>query len=199
MHMAIGAIVNAAWDLASRRAGLPLWKFLARMSPEQIVDLVDFRYLSDALTPARALEILQAAEPGKAARIAALEASGIPGYTTTPGWLGYPRDKVVRLAKEAVADGFTQIKLKVGRDVDDDRMRLAAAREAVGPDVKIAVDANQIWDVDEAIAWVGRLAEFDLAWIEEPTSPDDILGHAAIRRGLEAGSGSRPASTPRTG
>lgn len=184
MHMAIGAIVNAAWDLASQRAGLPLWKFLAQMTPEQIADLVDFRYLSDALTREQALQILRTAEPGKAARIAALEHIGVPAYTTTPGWLGYPPEKVVRLAKEAVEDGFTQIKLKVGRDVTDDRMRLAAARDAVGPDIKIAVDANQIWDVDQAIEWVGRLAEFDLAWIEEPTSPDDILGHAAIRRGL---------------
>jgi L-fuconate dehydratase len=184
MHMAIGAIVNAAWDLASRRAGLPLWKFLARMTPEQIADLVDFRYLSDVLTRDQALDILRRAEPGKNDRIAELERTGVPGYTTTPGWLGYPPEKVVRLAKEAVADGFTQIKLKVGRDVADDRMRLAAARDAVGPDVKIAVDANQIWDVGQAIDWVGELAEFDLAWIEEPTSPDDILGHAAIRRGL---------------
>jgi len=185
MHMAIGAVVNAAWDLASRRAGKPLWRYLADMSPQQLVDLVDFRYLSDALTPAEALELLQRAEPGRADRIAALEATGVPAYTTTPGWLGYPREKVVRLAKEAVADGFTQIKLKVGRELADDKLRLQAAREAVGPDVAVAIDANQIWDVGQAIDWVRELAEFDLAWVEEPTSPDDVLGHAAIRRALD--------------
>jgi L-fuconate dehydratase len=184
MHMAIGAVVNAAWDLAARRAGQPLWRFLAAMTPEQLVELVDFRYLSDALTRDQALELLRRAEPGRAERIAALEADGIPAYTTTPGWLGYPREKVVRLAKEAVADGFTQIKLKVGRDLADDQLRLAAAREAVGPDVAVAIDANQIWDVSQAIEWVQALAEFDLAWVEEPTNPDDVLAHAAIARGV---------------
>jgi L-fuconate dehydratase len=186
MHMAIGAVVNAAWDLAAQRAGLPLWELLASMTPQQLVDCVDFRYLTDVLTPDQALAILEEGQDGKADRIARLKTpgGGIPAYTTTPGWLGYPIEKVVRLAKEAVEDGYTQIKLKVGNDLDDDRSRLRAAREAVGPGVRIAIDANQKWDVDEAIAWVKSLAEFDLAWIEEPTSPDDVLGHAAIRRGL---------------
>jgi L-fuconate dehydratase len=184
MHMAIGAVVNALWDLKAKRAGLPLWQLLSRMSPEQLVELVDFRYLSDAITPADALEIFRAAEPGRAEREAALLARGYPAYTTTPGWLGYSDEKLVRLAKEAVADGFAQIKLKVGADLDDDIRRMRLAREAVGPDIRIAIDANQRWDVADAIEWVNALAPFDVAWIEEPTNPDDILGHAAIARGV---------------
>lgn len=184
MHMAIGAVVNALWDLKAKRAGLPLWQLLSRMSPEELVGLVDFRYLSDALTPEEALQILRAAEPGRAEREQRLVAEGYPGYTTTPGWLGYSDEKLVRLAREAVADGYAQIKLKVGADVDDDVRRLRLARETVGPDIRIAVDANQRWDVAEAIEWVKRLAPFDIAWVEEPTSPDDILGHAAIGRGI---------------
>jgi len=184
MHMAIGAVINALWDLKAKRAGLPLWQLLAGMTPEELVDLVDFRYLSDALTREEALEILCAAEPGRAERTAALMAGGYPGYTTTPGWLGYSDEKLTRLAREAVAAGFKQIKLKVGADLADDVRRLRAARAAVGPDIKIAVDANQRWDVAEAIEWMKHLAPFDIAWIEEPTSPDDILGHAAIARGV---------------
>ncbi|WP_327174861.1 fuconate dehydratase [Streptomyces sp. NBC_01335] len=182
-HMAAGAVVNAAWDLAAKAAGLPVWQFLATMTPEELVSLVDFRYLTDALTPEDALEILRAAEPGRAERTAQLLAQGYPAYTTSPGWLGYDDDKLVRLAKEAVADGFTQIKLKVGGDRDDDVRRLKLAREAVGPDVRIAVDANQRWDVAEAVEWMSALAPYDPHWIEEPTSPDDILAHAAIRAG----------------
>ena len=184
MHMAIGAVVNALWDLKAKRAGLPLWQLLARMTPEQIVALVDFRYLTDALAPEEALALLRAAEPGRAAREAELLENGYPAYTTTPGWLGYSDEKLVRLAKEAVADGFTMIKLKVGADVDDDIRRMRLAREAVGPDIRIGTDANQRWGVAEAIEWMSRLAEFDVAWIEEPTSPDDILAHAAIARGV---------------
>lgn len=184
MHMAIGAVVNAMWDLKAKRAGLPLWQLLARMTPEEIVDLVDFRYLSDALTREDALRILRAAEPGRGEREARLLAGGYPAYTTTPGWLGYSDEKLVRLCREAVADGFGMIKLKVGGNVEDDVRRMRLAREAVGSGIRIAVDANQRWDVDEAIAWMGRLAEFDVAWIEEPTSPDDVLGHAAIARGI---------------
>lgn len=184
MHMAIGAVVNALWDLKSKRAGLPLWQLLATMSPEELVDLVDFRYLTDALTREEALEILNAAQPGREERTAQLLAEGYPGYTTTPGWLGYSDEKLTRLANEAVVDGFKQIKLKVGADLADDVRRLRTARAAVGPDIKIAVDANQRWDVAEAIEWMKHLAPFDIAWIEEPTSPDDILGHAAIARGV---------------
>ena len=184
MHMGIGAVVNALWDLKAKRAGLPLWELLAGLSPEQLVALVDFRYLTDALTPQEALDLLRLAEPGRAERRAALVERGYPAYTTTPGWLGYSDDKLVRLSREAVAEGFGQIKLKVGADVDDDVRRLRLAREAVGPGVRIAVDANQRWDVGEAIEWMRALERYDLAWIEEPTNPDDVLGHAAIARGV---------------
>ncbi|WP_328899391.1 fuconate dehydratase [Streptomyces sp. NBC_00441] len=183
MHMAAGAVVNAAWDLAAKLAGRPVWEFLAGMTPEELVSLVDFRYLTDALTPDEALAILRAAEPGRAERAARLRADGYPAYTTSPGWLGYSDDKLVRLAKQAVADGFTQIKLKVGGRVEDDVRRMALAREAVGPGVRIAVDANQRWDVADAVAWMTALAPYDPHWIEEPTSPDDVLGHAAVRAG----------------
>lgn len=184
MHMAIGAVVNALWDLKAKRAGLPLWQLLSRMTPEQLVGLVDFRYLTNALTPAEALGILRAAEPGRAARERELLATGYPAYTTTPGWLGYSDEKLARLCREAMADGFGQIKLKVGADLADDVRRLRIAREVCGPDFPIAVDANQRWEVAEAIEWITALAPFDPAWIEEPTSPDDILGHAEIARAV---------------
>ncbi|MEQ7123380.1 enolase C-terminal domain-like protein [Actinopolymorpha sp. B11F2] len=184
MHMAIGAIVNAVWDLAAKRAGKPVWKLLADLTPEELVALVDWRYLSDALTPAEALDLLKKAEPGRAERERRLRSDGIPAYTTTPGWLGYDDATAEHLARQAVADGFRQIKLKVGRDLDDDRRRLAIARRAVGDDIRIAVDANQCWDVAEAVSWVDALREFDLWWVEEPTSPDDILGHKSIREGI---------------
>jgi L-fuconate dehydratase len=184
MHMAVGAVVNALWDLKAKRAGLPLWDLLAGMSPEELVDLVDFRYLTDALTPEEALDVLRRAEPGRAERRAQLVDAGYPAYTTTPGWLGYDDEKLARLCREAVAEGFGQVKLKVGADVAEDVRRLSIARDVVGPDVRIAIDANQRWDVPVAIEWVRRLAPFDLAWIEEPTSPDDVLGHAAIARGV---------------
>jgi L-fuconate dehydratase len=183
MHMAAGAVVNAAWDLAARQAGRPVWELLAGMTPEQLVDLVDFRYLSDALTREEALEILRRAEPGRAARTAELRRDGYPAYTTEPGWLGYTDEKLTRLAKEAVAAGFTQIKLKVGADLADDLRRMRLARDAVGPGIRIAVDANQRWDVAEAVDWMRALAPFDPYWIEEPTSPDDVLAHAAVRAG----------------
>jgi L-fuconate dehydratase len=184
MHMAVGAAVNALWDLRAKRAGLPLWRLLAELSPEELVSLVDFRYLSDALTPADALEILRRAEPGKEARTRALLERGYPAYTTTPGWLGYDDEKLARLCREAAAAGFTQIKIKVGADLADDVRRLKIAHEASGPDVAIAVDANQRWDVGQAVEWVRALAPFDIAWVEEPTSPDDVLGHAAIARAI---------------
>ncbi|TDC80271.1 fuconate dehydratase [Streptomyces hainanensis] len=184
MHMAVGAVVNALWDLRAKRAGQPLWRLLASLSPEEIVGLVDFRYLSDALTREEALEILRRAEPGRAEREGRLLAEGYPAYTTTPGWLGYDDEKLARLCREAVVEGFSQIKLKVGGDLVDDTRRLGIAREAVGPGVRIAVDANQRWDVAEAIRWIEALRPFDLAWVEEPTSPDDVLGHAAIARAV---------------
>ncbi|HWV47868.1 MAG TPA: L-fuconate dehydratase [Microbacterium sp.] len=184
MHMAIGAVINALWDIKAKRAGLPLWQLLARMTPEELVDLVDFRYLTNALTREDALEILRAAVPGRAERERELLATGYPGYTTSPGWLGYSDEKLERLAREAIADGFTQIKLKVGADLEDDIRRFRKARKVVGPDFPIAIDANQRWEVSEAIEWVNALAEFHPAWVEEPTSPDDVLGHAEIARGI---------------
>lgn len=184
MHMAIGAVVNALWDIKAKRAGLPLWQLLSRMTPEELVALVDFRYLTNALTPQEALEILRAGVDGRAEREAELLATGYPGYTTSPGWLGYSDEKLTRLCREAIADGFGQIKLKVGADLDDDIRRFRIAREVCGPDFPIAIDANQRWEVSEAIEWVNALAQFDPAWIEEPTSPDDILGHAEIARGV---------------
>lgn len=184
MHMAIGAIVNAMWDLKAKRAGQPLWKLLADMSPEEIVSLVDFRYLTDVLTPDDALQLLRDAEDGRAEREQQLRQGGHPAYTTSPGWLGYSDDKLARLCEEALAQGFTQIKLKVGADLDDDVRRCRIAREVCGPDVRIAVDANQRWDVGEAVEWIHALSPFNLWWVEEPTSPDDVLGHAAIARAV---------------
>ncbi|MEJ3749993.1 L-fuconate dehydratase [Actinomycetes bacterium KLBMP 9797] len=182
LHMAIAAVVNALWDLKAKRAGLPLWRLLARMSPEELVALVDFRYLTDALTPDEALDILRRAAPGRAEREEALLAGGYPAYTTSPGWLGYDDDKLRRLCREAVEEGFTQVKLKVGADLADDVRRMRIAREACGPEVRIAIDANQRWDVGPAIEWVRALAEFEPWWVEEPTSPDDVLAHATIAR-----------------
>ncbi|MET8144982.1 L-fuconate dehydratase [Sphaerisporangium sp. NPDC005288] len=184
MHMAISAVVNALWDLKAKLEGKPLWQLLSEMSPEELVDLVDFRYLSDALTPGEALEILRRAEPGRAERAADLRANGYAAYTTSPGWLGYDDDKLRRLCREAIAAGFTQIKLKVGADLDDDLRRMRIAREVCGPGFRIAIDANQRWDVGAAITWVNALREYDPYWIEEPTSPDDVLGHATVARAL---------------
>jgi L-fuconate dehydratase len=183
-HMAIGAVVNACWDMAARRAGKPLWLLLAELPPEEIVRLVDFRYLTDALTPAEALDLLARGREGMADRIALLRRDGYPAYSTTPGWLGYSDEMLASLCAEAVADGFTQVKLKVGARLSDDKRRLAIARETVGEGTGIAIDANQVWDVGPAIAWVRELAPARPAWIEEPTSPGDILGMAAIRNGV---------------
>ncbi len=183
-HMAAGAVINAAWDLVSKNAGKPLWKYLSDLSPQEIVELVDFRYITDLITPAEALELLQKAQSGKAEREKNLIADGLPAYTTTPGWLGYTDEKMVRLAKEAVADGFTLIKLKCGVSLEDDKRRLKLARQAIGPDVRLAIDANQVWDVNEAIAWLNSLGDVNLHWIEEPTNPDDVLGHAAIAQAI---------------
>ncbi|MFF5570275.1 L-fuconate dehydratase [Streptomyces luteogriseus] len=184
MHMAIGAVVNAVWDLAAKRAGQPLWRLLAHADPEWLVSQVDFRYIADALTPEDALQLLREGRTGLAERESVLLERGYPGYTTSPGWLGYSDEKLTRLAKQAVADGFTQIKLKVGADLADDIRRMRTARAAVGEGIRIAIDANQRWNVEEAVEWTNALAEFDPYWIEEPTSPDDVLGHAAVRRGV---------------
>ncbi|MFJ6836816.1 L-fuconate dehydratase [Streptomyces sp. NPDC091209] len=184
MHMAIGAVVNAVWDLAAKRARKPLWQLLADADPGWLVGQVDFRYLTDALTPEEALELLRRGREGAPGRAATLRAQGYPAYTTSPGWLGYSDQKLTRLATEAVTGGFRQIKLKVGADLADDLRRCRAARAAVGPDIRIAIDANQRWNVDEAITWTNALTEFRPYWIEEPTSPDDILGHAVVREAV---------------
>jgi L-fuconate dehydratase len=158
IHLATGAVVNAVWDLLAKQAGKPVWRLVADMSPEEIVDIVDFRYLTDAITRDEALEILRRAEPGKAERIARLEETGYPCYTTSAGWLGYPDDKLRRLCREAVAAGYDYVKLKVGRDLEDDIRRLRIAREELGPDRFLMIDANQVWDVGEAIDWMKELA-----------------------------------------
>jgi L-fuconate dehydratase len=186
IHLATAAIVNAVWDLLAKRAGLPLWRFLADMTPEEIVRAIPFRHISDALTPAQALEILQRGVAGRTEREAELRRSGYPAYTTSSGWLGYSDDKVRRLTRAAIADGWTHFKLKVGGDVADDVRRARILREEIGPDRNLMLDANQAWDVDEALEAMRVLAPFRPAWIEEPTSPDDILGHARIARALEA-------------
>ncbi len=184
IHLATAAVVNAVWDLFAKTAGVPLWKLLVDMTPDELVALIDFRYISDALPPERALERLRALAPTRAEREAELRRDGYPAYTTSVGWLGYPDDKIRRLCREALAEGWTRFKLKVGADVEDDRRRAGIVREEIGPEALLAVDANQRWDVGEAIAWMARLAEFDPYWIEEPTSPDDILGHATIARAV---------------
>ena len=183
-HMAAGAVINAAWDLVSKRSGKPLWKHLSDLTPEEIVDLVDFRYISDVLTPAEALDILNKAKANRAKNEADLIKNGLPAYTTTPGWLGYTDEKMVRLAKQAVADGFKLIKLKCGVSLEDDKRRLKLARQAIGPDIKLAIDANQVWDVNNAINWINALGDVNLHWVEEPTNPDDVVGHAAIAKAI---------------
>ncbi len=193
IHLAAAAIINAAWDLAAKVAGKPVWQFLSDMSPDAIVDLVDWRYITDALTPAEAYEMLRKAVPGRDERTQHLLRHGYPAYTTSPGWLGYDDAKLTRLVREAVSDGYTQIKLKVGADLADDHRRFALARAVAGPGIRIAVDANQRWDTAEAVEWMTALAPYDPWWIEEPTSPDDVLGHADIRQALTtAGPGGGP-------
>lgn len=184
-HLALAAVMNAVWDMAARRAGKPLWRLLADMTPEELVDVADLRYLSDALTREEALRILTDMAPTRAARIAELEQrGGYPCYTTSAGWLGYTDDKLRRLLQESVDEGYRHLKLKVGADLEDDIRRCGIAREVIGWDAHLMIDANQVWDVPQAIEWVNRLAEFKPLWIEEPTSPDDVLGHAAVRRAV---------------
>ncbi|HET8726930.1 MAG TPA: L-fuconate dehydratase [Alphaproteobacteria bacterium] len=184
MHLATAAVVNAVWDLWAKAEGKPVWKLVADLTPAEFVRLVDFRYITDALTPDEALELLERQAAGKDAREAELLAHGYPAYTTSAGWLGYPDDKLRRLCREAVAAGWTHIKIKVGADLDDDIRRCAIVREEIGIERKLMVDANQKWDVGTAISWMHQLAPYDPWWIEEPTSPDDVLGHAAIRKAI---------------
>jgi L-fuconate dehydratase len=185
IHMATAAVVNALWDLWAKLAGKPLWKLLADMSPAEIVELVDWRYLTDALTPADAQRALDRRVPTRAAREAELRARGYPAYTTSVGWLGYSDERLRRLCREAIAAGFDRFKVKVGQNLDDDRRRTAIVREEIGAARTLMIDANQRWDVGEAIEWVRALASCRPYWIEEPTSPDDVLGHATIARALE--------------
>jgi L-fuconate dehydratase len=184
IHMATAALVNAVWDLYARMRGKPLWQLLVELTPEEIVALVDFRYLTDALTPEEALGLLRLRQAGKRERTARLAADGYPAYDTSAGWLGYDDDKLRRRCREAVAAGFTHVKVKVGASLEDDLRRLRIAREVLGPDRGLMLDANQVWSVPEAIAWMRELAAFEPWWIEEPTSPDDVLGHAAIARAV---------------
>ncbi|KAF1027157.1 MAG: L-fuconate dehydratase [Burkholderia plantarii] len=181
VHLATAAIVNAIWDLWAKTAGKPVWKFLVGMPPEQLVSCIDFTYIDDALTREEALAILRRAAPGKAAREAEMHESGYPGYTTAAGWLGYSEEKMRMLARAAVEDGWTHLKQKVGADIEQDIRRATILREELGWERKLMMDANQNWGVDQAVENMRRLAQFDPWWIEEPTSPDDILGHAAIR------------------
>ena len=161
IHLALGAIVNAWWDLYAKSVGLPIWRLLANMTPEELVRCIDFRYLTDAITPESAIALLRRQEPGKRERMALLEAEGYPAYTTSAGWLGYPDDKIRRLCQEAVSEGWNHIKVKVGRDLADDRRRLAIIREEIGWERKLMVDANQVWEVPQAIRWMQELAEFN--------------------------------------
>jgi L-fuconate dehydratase len=181
IHLATAAMVNAVWDLWAKREGKPVWKLLADMSPEELVRCLDFRFVTDALTPEEAIALLRKQAPGKAEREAEMRRDGFPGYTTSAGWLGYTDDKVRQLAREALAEGWTHFKQKIGGDLDEDARRAALLREEIGWDNVLMMDANQVWEVDETVAKMRRLAEFDPLWIEEPTSPDDILGHAEIR------------------
>jgi L-fuconate dehydratase len=185
IHLATAALVNAVWDLYAKQEGKPLWKLLVDMTPEELVKCIPFRYISDALTPDEALEILRRLAPTKAARESEIRATGYPAYTTSIGWLGYSDEKVRRLCRDGVAAGWRHFKLKVGRDVDEDIRRARIVREEIGDDRILMVDANQVWDVDQAIEWMGRLAPFRPWWIEEPTNPDDVLGHARIARAME--------------
>jgi len=184
VHLATAAVVNAVWDLLARRAGQPLWRYLADLPAERIVAAIDFRHISDALTPDEALTLLRDAEPGRDEREQKLLADGYPAYITSAGWLGYPDDLLRSKCREALADGWNDLKIKVGRDLDDDVRRTHILREELGPDRRLLIDANQVWDVDQAIDWVKALAAAEPWWIEEPTSPDDILGHARIAKAV---------------
>ena len=184
MHLATGAVVNAVWDLLAKKAGKPVWQLVADMSPEEIADIVDYRYLTDVLTRDEALAILKKAESGKKERIETLKNEGYACYTTSAGWLGYDDAKLRRLCQEAIDAGFNHVKMKVGRDLEDDIRRLTIAREVIGPDRYLMIDANQVWEVDQAIDWVKKLAFAKPFFIEEPTSPDDVAGHRKIRAAI---------------
>ena len=184
LHMATGAVINAVWDLWAKREGKPLWKLVVDMPPEQLVSCLDFSYITDALTPDEALGILNGLMSTRQEREREMRRDGYPAYTTSTGWLGYPDEKVRRLCREAIAAGWTHFKMKVGQDLEGNLQRAALMREELGPERVLMMDANQCWDVGESIRQMKALARFDPWWIEEPTSPDDALGHAAIARAI---------------
>ena len=185
IHLATGAVVNAVWDLWAKIENKPVWQLVADMRPEELIRCIDFRYLTDCITPQWAIEFLREQQKGKAERIAILKEEGYPCYTTSAGWLGYSDEKLRRLCREAVDAGFQHIKMKVGHDLQDDIRRLTIAREECGPDVNLMIDANQVWEVDQAIDWVQNLSFVDPWSIEEPTSPDDVEGHRKIREAIK--------------
>ena len=185
VHLATAAVVNAVWDLWAKSVAKPVWRLVADLTPEEFVRLIDFRYLTDALTAHEALAILESQASSKAERIAQMEAQGYPAYTTSAGWLGYSDDKIRALCREGLAQGWDRFKIKVGRDLQDDRRRCAIIREEIGSTRALMTDANQVWDVSQAIDWMRELAPYRPLWIEEPTSPDDVLGHKAIRTALK--------------
>lgn len=184
VHLAVGAVVNAVWDLWAKSRGVPLWRLLLDLDPDELVAAIDFRYIDDVLDPDEAVELLRARQAGREERELELLEAGYPAYTTSAGWLGYDDEKVGALVRQAVADGFRHVKMKVGQDLDDDSRRAALIRDVLGAGGLLMMDANQVWGVDEAIAAAGVLSQFDPWWIEEPTSPDDVLGHARIRRAI---------------
>jgi len=184
VHLAVGAVVNAVWDLWAKSRGVPLWRLLLDLDPDELVAAIDFRYIDDVLDPDEAVELLRAGQAGREERELELLETGYPAYTTSAGWLGYDDEKVGALVRQAVADGFHHVKMKVGQDLDDDARRAALIRDVLGAGGLVMMDANQVWGVDEAIAAAGVLSQFDPWWIEEPTSPDDVLGHARIRRAI---------------
>ena len=183
-HMGAGGVLNALWDLFAKECKVPLWKLLSDLSPQEIVNAIDFRYITDALSKQEALDILNRQVDYKADNEAKLRAQGVPAYTTSPGWLGYTDEKMLKLTQEAMDQGFKLLKYKCGKSLEDDQRRLRKVRELVGPDFAIAIDANQVWDVNEAITWINQLKEFKLHWVEEPTSPTDVVGHAKIAAGI---------------
>lgn len=184
IHLALAAVLNAAWDLAARSVGKPLWQFVAEMPTRDLVSTIDLSYCHDVLTPEEAVEMIEALAPGRGARLENLQRSGYPCYTTSAGWLGYSDDKLRGLCQEAVDQGYRYLKLKVGANLDDDVRRCQIAREVIGERANLMIDANQVWGVREAIEWVEALQQFNPLWIEEPTHPDDVLGHATIRRAI---------------
>src|ERR1019366_457193 len=184
VHLAMAAVMNAAWDLAARYEKKPLWKLVCDMTPDQMIDVIDFQYITDALTPEEARTILTSSLSDRAERVKTIEKSGYPCYTTSAGWLGYSDEKLRYLLGQAMSQGYRHVKLKVGANLEEDIRRLTIAREVIGWDSKLMIDANQIWDVDQAIEWLAELAKFEPFWIEEPTSPDDVLGHARIRQAV---------------